>query len=199
MPKLCVTILSLLISGLASAVSVQSSGLEVAVYQADAIAHVRVTEGRALFFQQDVFGRVQPCAGVYKAEVLNLLKGEIRQTEFGINFNLMLTPGNEYLLFFDDRGGLGIESIMFEPADYQQCREGLPSWMARWRSSSLVEWELTEDSGWVQMVTAPYGIFIEEPPMNDEAKLVLEEYLERIEGVVADQAKNGLRRNPSEP
>ncbi|WP_376694012.1 hypothetical protein [Wenzhouxiangella sp. EGI_FJ10409] len=183
------------ISGLASGISIEPSSLESAVYRADAIAHVRVTEGRALFFSRDEFGRVSPCMGIYKAEVLNLLKGEITESEFGINFNLMLTPGNEYLLFLDNKGGLGIEYSMFETADYQECIEGRPSVMARWRASSLVEWKLTDGSGWIQMATAPYGVFLELPRMTDEGKVVFEEYVARIQSIISDQAKNGFSRN----
>ena len=149
-----------------------------------------------MFFSRDEVGRVYPCLGIYKAEVLKLLKGEIVQGEFGVNFNFMLTPGSEYLLFFDNDGGLGIEYSMFEPADYQECIKGRPSVMARWRASSLVEWELTDESTWIRMVTAPYGVFIEDLKINDEGKFGFDEYVEIIQSIIADQAKNGLRRNP---
>lgn len=190
------TLILLTVSVLASAVSIQPISLESAVYRADAIAHVRVTEGRALFFSRDEIGRTTPCMGIYISEILDLLKGNIAQAEFGINFNLMLTPGSEYLLFFDNSGGLGIEYSMFERVDYQECIEGRPAVIARWRASSLVQWELTDESIWIRMATAPYGVFIEDPKVNDEGNVIFDEYVEIIKGIISDQANNGFRRQP---
>lgn len=177
-----------LICSSAFAVSIEPSSLERAVQSSDLIAHVRVTEGKALFFRRDEFGRIQPCGGVYKADVLNALKGEASQLEFGINFNLMLTPGSEYLLFLDSRGGLGIEARMFQPADYEECSSDLPSLMARWRYSSTVEWALTDSEEWLQLVTHPYGIALEDIAPTSDYKYLLDEYVANIEKIVAGQA-----------
>ena len=141
----------------AGAVSLAPSSLEREVRNADFIGHVRVTEGRALFFQN--LGRNLPCGGVYKADVIRSLKGEARALEFGINFNLMLTPGREYLLFVQFESGMDIEMAMFDPADYEECSSGLPATMARWRPSSLVDSKISEGEE-VQVVTHPYGVIV---------------------------------------
>lgn len=194
MQKLFYLIFLLSVSKLASGITLLPDPLELVVEHTDAIAHVRVTQGRALFFSEDKLERVLPCMGIYKVKVLKTLKGKA-QTEFGINYNLMLIPGKEYLLFFDNNGGLGVEFIMHKPPNFQECLEGQPSIMARWRASSQIEWSHSNDAGWIQTATLPFGVVVDGVKINDKGKVRLDEYIEKIEKIISEQAQKGPGTN----
>ncbi|QCZ93130.1 hypothetical protein [Salinimonas iocasae] len=195
MQKVLHLIFLLLVSKLARGITLLPDPLELVVEHTDAIAHVRVTEGWAMFFSEDKLKRVLPCMGLYKVKVLKTLKGKVTQTEFGINYNLMLIPGKEYLLFFDNNGGLGVEFMMHKPSDFQECLEGQPSIMARWRASSQIEWSHSDDAGWIQTATLPLGVIVNGVKISDQGKVRLDEYIETIEKIISEQAQKGPGTN----
>ncbi|MGY6588058.1 MAG: hypothetical protein ACXIUB_07165 [Wenzhouxiangella sp.] len=173
----------------AAALTVMATSLDQAVAHADYIVKVRIVAGEAFFFDESVEGGLPPCGGVFRAEVLETIKGNPGQEiTFGAGYNLMPVLGEMYLLFLDERGGSGVGWYMLEPSQYADCTSAFPDLTGQWRTSSRI-YQRSEIGGSRRLlVELPNGIDLREIHADWPNYLEYAPYVEAILEIVERQA-----------
>ena len=134
--------------------------------QAEVVARVRILQARLLFAEVD--GKRYDCAGLYRAEVVDSLKGLGGEVEFTGSAGFELA--GEYLVFLgrsdDVRNGIKwrVHSREEEAAVDQACREVVPPRLREnWQDSSEFFIRYDPDRGQAQdWVTAPFNVGLPE-------------------------------------